>query len=148
MWPKALTQLVELAPHVTRLLPLADRYFKDKATGDEATARALEDQRAVLEAQRAAVADLASRLHADLGAVTGQQTTQLATLGRQVGEMEKHLAGVRTDSLAARQAAEGLEGRLARVEAGQRRAQVLNIVIVVLLAVVFVLLLLPLLRAH
>ncbi len=46
MWPKAFSQLVELAPHITRLLPLADRYFKDKSSSDEATRKTLEEMQA------------------------------------------------------------------------------------------------------
>ena len=155
MWPKALTQLVELAPHITRLLPLADRYFKDKTTGDDATRKTLDDlqthHRAALHTQRATLTDCTDRLHADLGAITSQQTTQgtqtaalqrqLAALDgqitgfdKQIGDLEKHLISTRADALAAKQATESLEGRLHRIEAAQGRAQTLAIVALALLA--------------
>ena len=41
MWPKALAQLIELAPHIARLLPTADRFLQSKVAGDEATRAAL-----------------------------------------------------------------------------------------------------------
>lgn len=161
MWPKALSQLVELAPHVTRLLPLADRYFKDKSVGDEATRKALDDlqanHQATLDAQRATVTNLSDRLHADLGALASQQTTQatqtaalhrqLTTLEQQltgitrpVADLEKHLTSTRADALAAKQATEGLESRLTRIESAQRRTQTLAFIALALLAVVLILL--------
>ena len=159
MWPKALSQLVELAPHITRLLPLADRYFKEKSSGESATQQALDDlqsshraalesQRAVLEGQRAAVVDLSDRLLAEVGQLTAQQTTLAATLGRQIAELEKHLAGTRADALAAKQAAESLEGRLTRIETTQRRAQTLAIVALALLAASLMLIVMLFFHAH
>ncbi len=161
MWPKALTQLVELAPHVTRLLPLADRYFKDKSAGDDATRKALDDlqasHQATLDAQRATVTNLSDRLHADLGALASQQTTQatqtaalqrqlstlegqLTGITRPVADLEKHLTSTRADALAAKQATEGLDTRLAAIESAQRRTQVLTYIALALLAAVLALL--------
>jgi chromosome segregation ATPase len=149
MWPKALSQLIELAPHITRLAPLADRFLKDKATGDEATRQALdrhrasiEAQSATLEAQRSAVSGLSDRIHADLTGLVTQQTTQataLATLHRQVGDLEKHLVSTRADALAAKQSAEALEGHLKTIQTGQRRTQTLAIVAVALLVAILAL---------
>ncbi len=169
MWPKAFSQLVELAPHITRLLPLADRFLKDKVAGDEGTRKALDElqanHRAALEAQRATVADLSDRLHADLGGIASQQTTQatqtaalqkqladldrqLAGIARPYGDLEKHLTSTRADALAAKQATESLAGRLASIEAAQRRVQTLMIVVLALLVAVLVLTAAPLLRTH
>lgn len=169
MWPKALTQLVELAPHVTRLLPLADRYFKDKSSSEDATRKALDDlqanHRAALDSQRASVTDLSDRLHADLGGITSQITTQntqaaalqrqLADLERQlsnvtrpVADLEKYLTSTRADALAAKQASESLAGRLASMEAAQRRGQALAIAALVLLIALLVLVATLLLRAR
>ncbi len=145
MWPKALSQLVELAPHVTRLLPLADRYFKDKASSDDAAQRAMADlqttHESALEAQRSAVKGLGDRLQAELGTLIEQHTIQAATLQRQVTDLEKHLAGARADALAAKQATESLEGRLASIEGTQRRAQTLAVVALVFLAAILTLML-------
>ncbi len=151
MWPKALTQLVELAPHVTRLLPLADRFLKDKTAGDEATRQALDTHRAALEAQRAAVTDLGSRLQAEIGTLTSSQTTQathFATLGRQMADLEKHLVSTRTDALAAKQATESLEMRLGRIEAAQNVVKTLSIVAIGLLVALLILIATLFLRAH
>ena len=41
MWPKALAQLIELAPYIARMLPTADRYLQSRAASDEATREAL-----------------------------------------------------------------------------------------------------------
>lgn len=148
MWPKALSQLVELAPHITRLLPLADRFLRDKATGDDNTRQALETHRSALEAQRAAVTNLSDRLHADLGLITSAQSTQVATLQKQFSDLERQLATTRADALAAKQATEGLEGRLARIEAAQSRAQTMTIVGLVLLAAILILMVTLFLRAR
>ena len=152
MWPKALTQLVELAPHITRLLPLADRYFKDKSSDEAATRQAIDDlqtnHRAALDAQRASVIDLADRLHADLGAITSQQTTQSTLLARQIADLEKHLTSTRTDALAAKQATESLEARLHRIEDAGKRTQTLAVVAVALLLAILVLIATIFLRAH
>ena len=40
MWPKA---LLELAPHLVRLVPAANNFFQNKSAGDEANRKALED---------------------------------------------------------------------------------------------------------
>ena len=148
MWPKALTQLVELAPHITRLLPLADRYFKDKTTGDDNTRQVLETHRGALDAQRAAVTDLGDRLHADIGAITSAQATQATTLQRQLSDLEKHLTTTRADALAAKQATETMEGRLMRIEAGQKSVRGLAIGAVILLVAILVLIVTMFLRVR
>ena len=148
MWPKAITQLVELAPHITRLLPLADRFLKDKAVGDDNTRQALDTHRAALDAQRAAVTHLSDRLHADIGAITSAQSTQVATLQRQFGDLEKHLVTTRADALAAKQATETLEGRLARIESAQGRVQLLVFVALALLAAILILMVTLFLRTR
>ena len=163
MWPKALTQLVELAPHITRLLPLADRYFKDKTTGDQTTRQALDSHRTALEAQRAAVTDLSDRIHADIGAINSAQSTQILALGRQIGDLEKqfvstlgiqvsdlekNLVSTRVDALAAKQATESLQGRLAGIESAAKRTYTLAIVAVALLVAILILIATLFLRAR
>lgn len=169
MWPKALTQLVELAPHLTRLAPLADRFLRDKATGDDATRQVLdehrtvlEEQRTVLEQQRAAVTSLSERLHTDLASQQSAQAAQttalqqrlssidghLSTLARPVADLDKHLTSTRADALSVKQATEALEGRLSRIEAAQSRLQTLAIVAVALLVALLVLIAVLFLRAH
>src|ERR1700750_87729 len=80
MWPKILMQLVELLPHVSRLAPLADRYFDSKATNERAN--------------EAALAAMAEGVQADLGQVAQahlglyrqlqEQSAQIATVGDDV----------------------------------------------------------------
>ena len=41
MWPRLLTQLLELLPHMTRLVPMADKYFASKTAGEKANEAAL-----------------------------------------------------------------------------------------------------------
>jgi chromosome segregation ATPase len=41
MWPRLIAQLVELLPHATRLLPMADNYLATRREADRAQAAAL-----------------------------------------------------------------------------------------------------------
>src|ERR1044072_8400575 len=41
MWPRVLMQLVELLPHATRLIPIAERYFASKNSNEQASMAAL-----------------------------------------------------------------------------------------------------------
>ena len=62
MWP-ALLQLLELAPHVTRLVPVADRYLQSKSDNGKAQRRALDEMG---ERLRGDLGQLAEGLHGDL----------------------------------------------------------------------------------
>jgi hypothetical protein len=41
MWPRLLAQLLELLPHITHLVPLADKYLQSKSGSDQAHQAAL-----------------------------------------------------------------------------------------------------------
>jgi chromosome segregation ATPase len=56
MWPKVIAQLFELLPHISRLLPMADKYFNSKAAAEKAN--------------EAAMAAMAEGVRGDLGQVT------------------------------------------------------------------------------
>jgi hypothetical protein len=56
MWPKVIAQLFEVLPHITRLLPMADRFFSSKAAAEKAN--------------EAALAAMAEGVRGDLGQVT------------------------------------------------------------------------------
>jgi hypothetical protein len=56
MWPKVIAQLFELLPHVTRLVPMADKYFSSKAANEKAN--------------EAALVGMAEGVRGDLGQVT------------------------------------------------------------------------------
>lgn len=76
MWPKVLAQLFELLPHIGRLLPIADKFFSQKA----ATERANE----------AAFAAMAEGVRGDLGQVAQAH----AGLYRQLQEQSAQIASV------------------------------------------------------
>ena len=128
MWPKAFAQLVELAPHISRLLPMADRFFQSKNTAEDATRQTIEA--------------LGNRLHMDMEQIARAQ----AGLEQQTGELSE-----RVDRYAAqvtRLSTEPLERRLTEIEGRQRRQATLMMVVVILLAAAVVLLILLLLRTH
>lgn len=118
MWPKAFAQLVELAPHISRLLPMADRFFQSKSTADDATRKAVET--------------MGQGLRADLN----QVTVAHAGLSDQLGDLGKKLSRIETDTQATRLSAQSLEGRLTAIENRQARLFLfLGIILVVLAAI-------------
>jgi chromosome segregation ATPase len=56
MWPKVIAQLFELLPHITRLVPMADRFLSSKAAAEKAN--------------ETAMAAMAEGVRGDLGQVT------------------------------------------------------------------------------
>jgi methyl-accepting chemotaxis protein len=56
MWPKVLMQLFELLPHISRLVPMADRFLASRSASDATS--------------EAALAALAQSVQGDLGQVT------------------------------------------------------------------------------
>jgi len=117
MWPKA---LLELAPHLVRLVPAANNFFQNKSAGDEANRKALED--------------IAEGLRVDLGQVTASH----AGLYRQLNEQSEKLALMAADVAASRASMESIEGRLARL---QRRYGTTTKLLIAALVMNFVLLL-------
>jgi hypothetical protein len=99
MWPKVMAQLLELLPHATRLLPMADRFFQAKSQGDEATLKAIEG------------------LRADVG----QTTAAHAGLYRQMNELGEKVEAAAAEARAARTAAVAAEAKLEKVEALLRK---------------------------
>jgi hypothetical protein len=90
MWPKVFMQLVELLPHISRLVPMADKFFSSKAAAEKAN--------------EAAMLAMAEGVRGDLGQVTKahlglyrqlqDQSAQITEIGEvvkraQVG-MEQH----------------------------------------------------------
>jgi hypothetical protein len=78
MWPKVIAQLFELLPHITRLVPMADKYLSSKTASEKAT--------------EAAMAAMADGVRGDLGQVTKahaglyRQLQDQSALIAQVGE--------------------------------------------------------------
>ena len=84
MWPKVIAQLFELLPHVSRILPMADRYFSSKAAAEKAN--------------EAALAAMAEGVRGDLGQVTKAHAglyRQLQELGNQIAEVSEEVKRAR-----------------------------------------------------
>ena len=102
MWPKALGQLIELAPHVARLLPTADRYLQQRNAGDEAT--------------RAAVAKLGEDVRSDVSRVTASHEgiyRQLNEQGERMTQLTEQMTAVRTAAESAEERVGALERKVA-----------------------------------
>ena len=127
MWPRVLKQLVELLPHVSRLVPIAERYFSTKASGDRSNELAL--------------AALAEGMQADMGQVTKAH----AGLYRQIQEQGAQIAGIGDEIRHVRGALDTSERKVAalqeRVESRQLWIRVGVSAIVILLLVILMLLL-------
>jgi hypothetical protein len=126
MWPKALAQLIELAPHIARLLPTADRFLQSRAAGDDAT--------------RAAVAKIGEDVRSDINRVTASHEgiyRQLNEQGERMAQLTEQMTAVRSAAESAEERASALERRVAISNA------LLNVVLplnVILLALVILLL--------
>ena len=130
MWPKALAQLIELAPHITRMLPMADRFFQSK-TADA-------------DASRTAMEQMAEGLRGDLGQVTASH----AGLYRQLNDHGEKLSGIAADAHATKLSMDSLEARILHLETQLSRLQLSVTVALVLLSVVCVLSILILVHPH
>jgi len=98
MWPKAFAQLIELAPHISRLIPVADRFFQSKSASEETHRRAMEA--------------LADGLRSDIG----QATAAHESLYRQFNDQNEKLAGIATEVRAAKAAIVASEARIIQLE--------------------------------
>jgi septal ring factor EnvC (AmiA/AmiB activator) len=112
MWPKALAQLIELAPHITRLLPMADRFFQSKS--------------AEAEASRTAMEQMAEGLRGDLGQVTASH----AGLYRQLNDQSEKLSTLSADLRSTKLVVESAEARIAALE---QHIKVLRVLLIVVL---------------
>jgi septal ring factor EnvC (AmiA/AmiB activator) len=121
MWPKAISQLIELLPHVSRLLPMADRFLNAK-TADA-------------EASRSAMQQMAEGLRGDLGQVTASH----AGLYRQLNEQSGKLSELSSDVSTVKRSVESLDPRLTRLEQQNSRLTLLLGLSLVLLAGLLVL---------
>jgi chromosome segregation ATPase len=99
MWPKVIAQLFELLPHITRLVPIADRYFSSKTASEKAT--------------EAAMAAMAEDVRGDLGQVTKAH----AGLYRQLQDQSAQIAEVSEEIKRARLSMEQHEHRMLTLEA-------------------------------
>jgi len=102
MWPKLIAQLLELLPHVSRLVPVADKYFSSKSVSERA--------------QEAAIAAVAENLRAGVDGLGGTQAALQEQLKVQAGE----LALLRENLKAIQIGLAVQENRLAAIEHGVR----------------------------
>jgi septal ring factor EnvC (AmiA/AmiB activator) len=124
MWPKAIAQLIELLPHVSRLLPLADRFLSSKS--------------ADAEASRTAMEQMAQGLRGDLGQVTASH----AGLYRQLNEQSERLGQLTADIHSAKASVDTLNTRLTSIETKLRvllLVTCLGLIIIMILAVAILL---------
>lgn len=125
MWPKL---LLELFPHVARLVPMADKYFSGRGAQDKAHAAAL-----VL---------LGEEMRTGLGQA-GEANTALQQTLKEQGEQ---IAEVGVEATRARMGVESVEERVAKLERSAATAARVGIVTLMLLAAVVVLLVVVLVR--
>jgi hypothetical protein len=117
MWPKAISSLIELAPHITRLVPLADRFFNSKS--------------AEADASRTAMEQMAAGLRGDLGQVTASH----AGLYRQLNDQSVALSAVAADIRSVKLATDSLDSRITHLESQTTRlTQLLGIALLMLTA--------------
>ena len=98
MWPKVIAQLFELLPHITRLLPMADKYLSSKTASEKAN--------------EAAMAAMAEGVRGDLGQVTKAH----AGLYRQLQDQSAQIAEVSEEIKRARLSIEQHEHRMLALE--------------------------------
>src|ERR1700677_4103255 len=131
MWPKVIAQLFELLPHISRLLPMADKYFNQKASAEKAN--------------EAAMIAMAEGVRGDLGQVTKAHVG----LYRQLQEQSAQITGVSDEVKTNRLS---IEQQASRVEALELKVSSLGlwikigIVVLVVLAIVTIVLLIQLLH--
>jgi hypothetical protein len=125
MWPKVIAQLFELLPHISRLIPVADKYFSTKTASEKAT--------------EAAMAAMAEGVRGDLGQVTKAH----AGLYRQLQDQSAQIAEISEE---VKQARAAIDQRDHRLEAMELRVASLGLwikaglsLVVLLLVVVIVL---------
>ncbi len=119
MWPKL---LLDLLPHFSRLLPVADKYLARISANEKAQAAAL------------------TALAADVGGQMGQMTEAQAGLSRQLQEQAAQVADMAVDVARARMGIESVEERVAKLEKTLRLVVGLLVAVLVLAAMVFAIL--------
>ncbi len=131
MWPKA---LLELLPHVTRLVPLATRYFDSKSAGEDATRVALERK----------LGETAASLRVDIqrGAEAGE------ALQTQISRQTATLSEVAASVKALKVSSESLEARMTKLEERGARHSYLFAILFLQLTTICILIALLFLSRH
>ena len=161
MWPKAFAQFVELAPHISRLLPMADRFFQSRTASEdadrnvaEAVQTATDDLRGGLSQVTAAhialskqVSDLDSKLDATLADVRSAKLAADACV-TETGGIKLSVESVANDVRATKFAMEAIERRMTQFETIQNRLSYLYLLVFIATLTMLVLLGLLLARIH
>jgi chromosome segregation ATPase len=95
MWPKVIAQLFELLPHISRLLPMADKFLSSKAAAEKAN--------------EAAMAAMAEGVRGDLGQVTKAHIGLYRQLQEQSAQIAEVAEEVKQARLAVEQHAQQVE---------------------------------------
>jgi len=122
MWPKALAQLLELLPHVSRLVPIADRFLNAKSADAEANTRAMQQ--------------MAEGLRGDLGQVTASH----AGLYRQLNDQSEKLSELTSDLAATHKLLQSTDDRIANLESALSLNRTLLILTLLISVMTFVIL--------
>jgi septal ring factor EnvC (AmiA/AmiB activator) len=130
MWPKLIAQLMEVLPHVTRLIPMADMFFASKSASEKAS--------------QAALQALGEDVRTELGKVTAAHES----LYRQLQEHSAQIAAVATDVRSTRTTIESHADRIASLEKAAARITLWVQAAVALLVVILCFLIAVLLRLH
>ncbi len=125
MWPKL---LLDLLPHFSRLLPVADKYLARISANEKA--------------QAAALAALAEGVRGELGQVTEAQ----AGLSCQLQQQSAQIAEIGVDVTRARMGVESVEERVAKLEKSMRAAVKLLLLALLLTVITVTLLVVRLVR--
>ena len=130
MWPKLIAQLFELLPHITRIVPMADKYFSSRTASEKAN--------------EAAMAAMAEGVRGDLGQVTKAH----AGLYRQLQDQSAQIAALSEEIKLARHSIEKDEHRMSTLESNVSALGLWVKVGVSLLVVLLVVVIVLLVRAH
>jgi hypothetical protein len=119
MWPKL---LLDLLPHFSRLLPVADKYLARISANEKA--------------QAAALAALAEGVRGELG----QMTETRAEVSHQLKEQSTQIAAIAVDVARSRMGIESVEERVAKLERSMGLVVRLLCFVLVFVAMAFVIL--------
>jgi len=108
--------LLELLPHVTRLLPMADKYLSTRSASERT--------------QEAALAAMAANVRGDLGQVIDAH----AGIQRALKDQAEQIAEIAVEGTRTRMGVESIEARVAGLEKMLRLTMKLTLVALVLVA--------------
>jgi hypothetical protein len=88
MWPRLIAQLIELLPHVTRLVPMADKYLSSKAASDRTHAAALNSLGETMHGDLTVLSDSHAALTRQVALQMADQTAKISALQRSIDQAE------------------------------------------------------------